>query len=126
MYRIINITNYLGNLKQQEKLKICVNDLKLGNSIRGWIKQEINSIERKSKNKNNKIKRRLKVPPGYELAHERGREKAKGFGYEHSNLILKLDHKIQHKFDNNGKSNKSRHFQKKYISDINFTNTFTM
>ena len=126
MYRYINITNYLGKLKQQEKLKICADDLKLGNYLRGWIKQEINSIERKSKNKNNRIKKRIKVPPGYELAHERGREKVKGFGYEHSNLMLKLDHKIQHKFDNYGKFNKTRHFQKKYISDINFTNTFTV
>ena len=26
MYRIINITNYLGNLKQQEKLRMCADD----------------------------------------------------------------------------------------------------
>lgn len=115
MYRYINITNYLGKLKQQEKLKMCANDLKIGNYLRGWIKQEINSMERKSTNKNNRIKRRLKLPPGYELGHQRGREKAKGFGYEHSNLMLKLDHKIKHKFDNNGKANKPKHFQKKYI-----------
>ena len=101
---------------------MCSDNLKLGNYLRGWIKQEINSIERKSKNKNNRIKKRLKVPPGYELAHERGREKVKGFGYEHSNLILKLDHKIQHKFNNNGKYNKSRHFQKKYIHNIDYIN----
>ena len=49
-------------------------------------------------------------------------EKAKGFGYEHSNLMLKLDHRIQHKFDNNGRSNKPRHFQKKYISNIDSNN----
>ena len=44
MYRYINITNYLGKLKQQEKLKMCAYDLKLGNHLRGWIKQEINGI----------------------------------------------------------------------------------
>tara|TARA_B100000575_G_C23097694_1_gene633171 strand:+ start:1286 stop:1663 length:378 start_codon:yes stop_codon:yes gene_type:complete len=120
MYRFINITNYLGKLKQQEKLKMCANDLKLAKYLRGWIKQEINSIERNSKNNNNKVKKRLKVPPGYQLAHEKGREKAKGFGYEHSNLILKSDHKIQHKFDNNGKSNNPRHFQKIYINHFVF------
>lgn len=118
MYRYINITNYLGKLKQQEKLKMCADDLKLGNYLRGWIKQEINSIEKKSKNKYNRIKKRIKVPLSYELAHERGREKAKGFGYEHSNLILKLDRKIQHKLDNNGKFNKTRHFQKIYVNNI--------
>ena len=122
MYRYINITNYLGNLKQQEKLKMCANDLKLGNYLRGWVKQEINSISRKSKNKNNRIKKRIKVPSGYQLAHERGREKAKGFGYEHSNLILKLDYKIQHKFHNYDKSNNARHFQKKYIHNIDYIN----
>ena len=122
MYRYINITNYLGKLKQQEKLKMCAYDLKLGNHLRGWIKQEINSIERKTKNKNNRIKRRLKVPPGYELAHERGREKTKGFGYEHSNLILKIDRIIKHMFDNNGKFNKSRHFEKKYIHNTDHIN----
>ena len=122
MYRYINITNYLGKLKQQEKLRMCADDLKLGNMLRGWIKQEINSISRKSKNKHNRIKKRIKIPPGYELAHERGREKAKGFGYEHSNLILKLDHKIQHKSDNNGRLNKARHFQKKYVNNIDNIN----
>tara|TARA_Y100001958_G_C21136947_1_gene476720 strand:- start:84 stop:464 length:381 start_codon:yes stop_codon:yes gene_type:complete len=126
MYRIVNITNYLGNLKQQEKLRLCANDLKLGNALRGWIKQEINSVSRKSKNKNNRVKIRLKAPPGYELAHERGRERAKGFGYEHSNLMLKKDNKIQHKFDNNGRSNKSRHFEKKYISNIDLNNKITL
>ena len=49
MYRYINVANYLGNLKQQEKLKMCINDLKLANNLRGWIKQEINSIEKKVK-----------------------------------------------------------------------------
>ena len=46
--------------KQQEKLRLCANDLKLGNALRGWIKQEINSVS-KSKNKNNRVKTRLKV-----------------------------------------------------------------
>jgi hypothetical protein len=115
MYRIINIKNYLGKLKQQEKLKLLVDDLKLGKTLRGWIKQELNSIENKSKNKYNRIKKRIKNPPGYDLAHERGREKMKGFGYEHTKLICKKDHKNQHKYDNFGKYNRTRCFQKFYI-----------
>ena len=31
-------------------------------------------------------------------------------GYEHTHLVLKMDHKIQHKFDNLGKNNKIREF----------------
>ena len=112
MYRYINVANYLGNLKQQEKLKMCINDLKLANNLRGWIKQEINSIEKKSKNKNNRIKTRINIPPGYELTHQRGREKIKGFGYEHSNLIYKIDNKLQNKFTKKYKFNKNRHFDK--------------
>ena len=37
---------------------------------------------------------------------------------EMMNLMLKLDHKIQHKSDNNGKFNKTRHFEKKYVDNI--------
>ena len=114
-YRYINIKNYLGYLNRQKKLKLLINDINIGNNLKGWIKQEINSINKKSKNKNHKIKRTIKNPPGYVLAHERGRERQKGYGYEHSNLMLKSDHKIQHKFDNNGKSNKPKHFEKIYI-----------
>lgn len=118
MYRIINVKNYLGKLKQQDKLKLLMNDIYISKNVKGWIKQELNSIERKSKNKNNRIKKRIKVPPGYNLSHERGRKKIKGFGYEHTNLVLIEDHKNQHKFDNFGRYNKIRCFDKIYISDM--------
>lgn len=116
MYRIINTTNFLGKLKQQEKLKLLVDDVYIGKNLRGWIKQELNSIEKKSKNKNNRVKKRIKNPPGYELAHERGREKIKGFGYEHSKLVLKIDHINQLAFYNK-KYDKIRTFDKIYINN---------
>ena len=113
----IYIKNYKGNLnKQKQLLNLYYNNNKLSKIDKGWIKQEINSIENKSKNKHNRIKKRIVNPPGYDLAHERGREKIKGFGYEHTNLILKQDHKNQHKYDNFGKYNRTRCFEKFYIS----------
>ncbi len=53
----------------------------------------------------------LRNPPGKDLAHERGRENAKGYGYEHANLQNRKDHRSQHKLDNWGKNNKERPVQ---------------
>jgi hypothetical protein len=50
----------------------------------------------------------LRNPPGKDLAHERGRENKKGYGYEHSHLQNRKDHRTQHKLDNWGKNNKER------------------
>ena len=50
-------------------------------TLQSWIKQELDSIFRKKR-------RTIRNPKGYELAHKRGMEAAKGFGYEHSNLQL--------------------------------------
>lgn len=40
------------------------------------------------------------------LAHDRGRENAKGYGYEHSKLQLINNHKLKHKYNNMGRKNK--------------------
>jgi len=50
----------------------------------------------------------MRNPPGKDLAHERGSEAAKGYFYKHSKLQNKADHKIQHKYYNNGRKNKER------------------
>jgi hypothetical protein len=42
------------------------------------------------------------------LAHERGREAAKGYGYEYSNLQERTLHRLQHKFDDFGRANVER------------------
>lgn len=47
----------------------------------------------------------LRVPPGTQLAHKRGFEAAKGYGYGHSDLKTVDIHKIQHKCDKMGKLN---------------------
>ena len=48
------------------------------------------------------------MPPGTQLAHERGFEAAKGYGYEKSNLQIIELYKIQHKHDKQGRLNKDR------------------
>ena len=102
-YVYVYIKNYMGKISKYQQLKHLQNNSKLGSHLTGWITQELNHIKKKKKNN-------IRNPPGYDLAHERGRENAKGFGYEHTNLVLKKDHKIQHKFDNLGKKNKTRNF----------------
>ena len=90
-----------GRNGKQEKLKEIANDPKASKSDKGWIKQDMNEI---AKGKRDNIRN----PPGKVLAHERGREAGKGYSYKHSNLQTKELHKIQHKFDNNGKRNRER------------------
>ncbi|MDB2439304.1 polymorphic toxin-type HINT domain-containing protein [Hellea sp.] len=90
-----------GRTGKQARLKEMGQDPKLGKADRGWIKQEQNSIARGQR-------KNIRVPPGKEMAHERGREAAKGYDYKHSNLQNKADHKAQHKYDNNGRSNMER------------------
>ena len=88
-----------GRSGKQAKLRSLLDDPNTPKHVKGWIKQELNSIFRKKR-------RTIRNPKGYELAHKRGMEAAKGFGYEHSNLQLVSLHKLQHKYDNFGRLNK--------------------
>jgi RHS repeat-associated protein len=90
-----------GRSGKQARLRELANDPKLGKADRGWIKQEQNSIDRGNR-------KTIRNPPGKDLAHERGREAAKGYGYKYSNLQdIKL-HRTQHKYDNFGRKNTER------------------
>ena len=88
-----------GRAGKQERLMELATDPKLGKSDKGWIKQEMNQIDRGKRTS-------IRNPPGKDLAHERGREAAKGCSYKHSNLQNRADHRTQHKYDNNGRANK--------------------
>lgn len=90
-----------GRTGAQSRLKEIADDPKASSADRGWIKQEMNAIQR---GKRDTIRR----PPGKVLAHERGREAAKGFSYKHSKLQEKRLHDTQHKYDNFGRKNKIR------------------
>ncbi|MEH0713599.1 RHS repeat-associated core domain-containing protein [Vibrio owensii] len=93
--------NYAGNQNRQQRLKDLANDDKVSSVDRGWVKQEMNEVAAGKKG-------HIRNPPGKDLAHERGREAKKGYGYEHANLQNRKDHRAQHKLDNWGKKNKER------------------
>ena len=90
-----------GRSGKQERLKELANDSNVSKSDKGWIKQEQNQIDRGKRDN-------IRNPPNKVLAHERGREAAKGYSYKYSNLQDKGLHKTQHKYDKKGKSNKER------------------
>ncbi len=82
-----------GRAGKQQRLRDLADDDKASSADRGWIQQEINSIEHGNRTS-------IRNPPGKDMAHERGREAAKGYGYEDSNLQDRDLHRIQHKYDN--------------------------
>ena len=90
-----------GRAGKQKRLRELMNDDKVSSADRGWIKQEINSIDCGDR-------KNIRNPPGKDMAHERGREAAKGYGYEHSNLQDRDLHRLQHRYDNYGRNNKER------------------
>ena len=98
---VIGVVKKVGRSGKQARLKELANDPKLGKADRGWIKQEQNAIERGSR-------KSIRNPPGKDLAHERGREAAKGYDYGNSNLQDRDLHRLQHKYDNFGRSNAER------------------
>jgi RHS repeat-associated protein len=81
-----------GRSGKQQKLKEIVNDPKASSSDRGWIKQEQNSIKRRQR-------KNVRVPPGKNLAHKRGKEARKGHSYGESHLNDIDLHKTQHRIE---------------------------
>jgi RHS repeat-associated protein len=90
-----------GRAGKQARLRELAEDPNVSSADRGWIKQEINSIERGQRDT-------IRNPPGKDLAHERGREAAKDYSYEHSNLQDRDLHRTQHKYDDFGRANPER------------------
>ena len=90
-----------GRAGKQKRLRELMDDNKVSSADRGWIKQEVNAIDRGNR-------KNIRNPPGKDMAHERGREAAKGYGYEHSNLQDRDLHRLQHRYDNYGRRNKER------------------
>ncbi|WP_228464031.1 polymorphic toxin type 8 domain-containing protein [Chryseobacterium bernardetii] len=90
-----------GRAGKQDRLKELANDPKVSKADRGWIKSEMNQIARGKRTS-------IRNPPGKDLAHERGREAAKGFSYKYSHLQNRKDHRNQHRYDNGGRKNKIR------------------
>jgi len=95
------VTVKTGRAGKQDRLKDFLMNDKISSADRGWIQQEVNSIERGNR-------KNIRNPPGKDLAHERGREAAKGYDYNYSNLQDRDLHRLQHKYDNFGRSNAER------------------
>jgi RHS repeat-associated protein len=91
----------LGRTGKQARLHELADDPNVSSADRGWIRQEQNSIARGQRDT-------IRNPPGKDLAHERGREAAKGYSYEHSNLQDRDLHRTQHKFDDFSRANAER------------------
>ena len=75
---------------------LMTND-KLPKNIRGWFVQQYNRGVPFSK---------MTIPPGYDRAHFRGYESAKGYDYSYSELNMRANHELQHKYDDYGAKNK--------------------
>jgi len=81
-----------GRAGKQARLQELGADPNVSSADRGWIQQEINSIERGQRTN-------IRVPPGKNMAHRRGFEAKKGYGYGHSDLQDIDLHKLQHKHE---------------------------
>ncbi|MBY5943518.1 RHS domain-containing protein [Halomonas sp. DP5N14-9] len=88
-----------GRSGKQARLRAIGLDQKQPSHIRGWIQQEQNAIE-------NGARRNIRNPPGYQLAHRRGYESHKGFGYEYAEPQHTDLHKLQHRYDDRGRANR--------------------
>ncbi|MGY0374216.1 polymorphic toxin type 8 domain-containing protein [Clostridium sp. JNZ J1-5] len=86
----------VGRTGKQARLRQIATDYKVSSALRGEIKRDINLIK-KGKRKT------IRVPNGYELAHKRGFEARKGYGYKHSDLQIIKNHRTQHKYDKYGR-----------------------
>ena len=86
------VSKNAGRSGKQVRLKQLADDPNVSSTDRGWIKQDLNQIERGKRT-------RVRVPPGNNLAHRRGFEAKKGFSYENSDLQTIELHKLQHKHE---------------------------
>ena len=75
------------------RLRGIANDDRAPSADRGWIKSEINQMKRGNR-------RRIRVPPGKNLAHRRGKEARNGYDYSHSDLQDIDLHQTQHRLEN--------------------------
>lgn len=91
----------IGRTGKQARLRQIATDDKVSWALRGEIKRDINQIKRGKRTT-------IRVPQGYQLAHKRGYEARKGFGYKYSNLNDTKLHKLQHKYDKYDKYGRRR------------------
>ena len=81
-----------GRAGRQLRLRRLVDDVNVSSADRGWIRQEINQINRGTRGN-------IRVPPGRNLAHRRGFQASRGFDYRYSDLQDVDLHKLQHRYE---------------------------
>jgi hypothetical protein len=81
-----------GRGGKQSRLNALSTDPKVSSSDRGWLQNE-------KRNVRNGKRRNVRVPPGKNLAHRRGKEARKGYDYSHSDLQDQDLHKTQHQIE---------------------------
>ncbi len=83
-----------GKLAKQKSL---IADTKLPKHIRGFMANQKRQLGKR--NKRGGKRTHMKNPPGYDLAHWRGKEARKGNSYLYSSLQLRKDHRRQHSIE---------------------------
>ncbi len=78
-----------GRSGKQAKLREMANDDKLPSYLRGEIKRDINAINRGTR-------KTIRVPSGYNMAHQIGHPARLGYGYSYSNLDTIAGHRLHH------------------------------
>ncbi|WP_246483938.1 DNRLRE domain-containing protein [Heyndrickxia vini] len=94
--KVSRAAKYAGRVGKQTKLKSLLNHKHTPRHVKGHIKNELRHIKSKKR-------KTIRVPQGYNLAHKRGYEARKGYGYAHTVLQNIKNHKTQHKYDGNGR-----------------------
>ncbi|MCP2025417.1 hypothetical protein L1276_000557 [Flavobacterium sp. HSC-32F16] len=90
-----------GRSGKQKRLEELGNDSKTSSADRGWIKQEQNSIDRKSTRQSKdgtlKPQKNIRNPPGKDLAHPYKKPAREGNSYKEAKLKNTADHRTEHK-----------------------------
>ncbi|PAM94996.1 hypothetical protein B4N84_06845 [Flavobacterium sp. IR1] len=90
-----------GRSGKQKRLEELGNDSKTSSADRGWIKQEKNSIARKSTRESKdgtlKPQKNIRNPPGKDLAHPYKKPAREGNSYKDAKLKNTADHRTEHK-----------------------------
>lgn len=84
------VHNRCGRTGKQSRLRQLADDDKLPSSLRGEIKRDLNQIARGKR-------KSIRVPQGYNLAHEIGHSAKDGYSYLYSNLQPISMHRLHHK-----------------------------
>ena len=81
-----------GRSGKQQKFRDSLDDETVSSNIKGWIKQEMNAIKCGNR-------KTIRNPPGFEMAHKRGKRAKDGHGYDQSDFQNPDLHRLEHKYE---------------------------